>query len=238
MKTTQAMLVPLLVAAALAVPVEARGQSADPHMETARRILSETPLIDGHNDLPWAIRTYTGGAPRRGGLSTCGVDARTDMSGVCGRDGSARSSGRSTCRASRDRDGAAGSARADRHRAAGFIAAIPTDFAARAERRRHRARSSSGEARFAAGYRGRPRDRELAWRAPRVLRPRRSLHDADAQRHSTGPTPRTDSAEHGGLTPFGERGRARDEPSRHARRPFARLAGNDARGAQRHARRR
>lgn len=58
MKTTQAMLVPLLVAAALAVPVEARGQSADPHMETARRILSETPLIDGHNDLPWAIRTY------------------------------------------------------------------------------------------------------------------------------------------------------------------------------------
>jgi hypothetical protein len=30
----------------------------DEHLERARRILSETPLIDGHNDLPWAIRNY------------------------------------------------------------------------------------------------------------------------------------------------------------------------------------
>jgi membrane dipeptidase len=28
----------------------------DPHMATALRVLSSTPLIDGHNDLPWAIR--------------------------------------------------------------------------------------------------------------------------------------------------------------------------------------
>jgi membrane dipeptidase len=28
----------------------------DAHLERARRILAETPLIDGHNDLPWAIR--------------------------------------------------------------------------------------------------------------------------------------------------------------------------------------
>jgi membrane dipeptidase len=28
----------------------------DPYMARARRILSETPLIDGHNDLPWRIR--------------------------------------------------------------------------------------------------------------------------------------------------------------------------------------
>ena len=28
----------------------------DPHMAKARRVLSSTPLIDGHNDLPWAIR--------------------------------------------------------------------------------------------------------------------------------------------------------------------------------------
>jgi len=31
-----------------------RGQ--DTHAERVRRVLSETPLIDGHNDLPWAIR--------------------------------------------------------------------------------------------------------------------------------------------------------------------------------------
>ncbi len=32
--------------------------SDDPHMEVARRVLSTTPLFDGHNDLPWAIRQY------------------------------------------------------------------------------------------------------------------------------------------------------------------------------------
>ena len=28
----------------------------DPHLAKARRVLSTTPLVDGHNDLPWAIR--------------------------------------------------------------------------------------------------------------------------------------------------------------------------------------
>ena len=28
----------------------------DLHMDVAMRVLSSTPLIDGHNDLPWAIR--------------------------------------------------------------------------------------------------------------------------------------------------------------------------------------
>ncbi len=42
-----------------AVPVTGSAQSAgeaDPHMETALRVLTTTPLIDGHNDLPWQIR--------------------------------------------------------------------------------------------------------------------------------------------------------------------------------------
>ena len=30
----------------------------DPDLARARTVLSETPLIDGHNDLPWAIREY------------------------------------------------------------------------------------------------------------------------------------------------------------------------------------
>jgi membrane dipeptidase len=42
----------LILLATIAVP--AVGQ--DTHLETARRVLAETPLIDGHNDLPWAIR--------------------------------------------------------------------------------------------------------------------------------------------------------------------------------------
>jgi membrane dipeptidase len=32
-------------------------QASDPHLARARRVLRQTPLIDGHNDLPWAIRT-------------------------------------------------------------------------------------------------------------------------------------------------------------------------------------
>jgi membrane dipeptidase len=34
-------------------------QATDPHMAKARRVLSTTPLVDGHNDLPWAIREST-----------------------------------------------------------------------------------------------------------------------------------------------------------------------------------
>jgi membrane dipeptidase len=31
-------------------------EAADPYLERARRVLASTPLVDGHNDLPWAIR--------------------------------------------------------------------------------------------------------------------------------------------------------------------------------------
>lgn len=43
---------------ALAAPVVEAQQpkSADAALERALRVLAETPLIDGHNDLPWAIR--------------------------------------------------------------------------------------------------------------------------------------------------------------------------------------
>ncbi len=44
----------LLGGAARVPPVRAQQQDAD--MAKALRVLSRTPLIDGHNDLPWAIR--------------------------------------------------------------------------------------------------------------------------------------------------------------------------------------
>ena len=49
----------VLVLLALASPLGVRegGLAAqDRHMEVALRVLSSTPLVDGHNDLPWAIR--------------------------------------------------------------------------------------------------------------------------------------------------------------------------------------
>ena len=47
---------------ALAIPAFAAAQT-DAHMAKARRVLRAVPLIDGHNDLPWAIRNFTQ-APR------------------------------------------------------------------------------------------------------------------------------------------------------------------------------
>jgi membrane dipeptidase len=46
-----------LVLMLFVIPRVAVAQS-DEHMERARRVLSTTPLIDGHNDLPWAIRRF------------------------------------------------------------------------------------------------------------------------------------------------------------------------------------
>lgn len=54
---------PVLIGAALSFAclgaVAAQGGSPHPSpkdWETARRVLSTTPLVDGHNDLPWAVR--------------------------------------------------------------------------------------------------------------------------------------------------------------------------------------
>lgn len=49
-------LVSLAMAVLLSTPPA--GSAQDPGLETARRILATTPLIDGHNDLPWAIRNH------------------------------------------------------------------------------------------------------------------------------------------------------------------------------------
>jgi membrane dipeptidase len=48
----------LLAFALLTFATSALAQNV--HMETARRVLANTPLIDGHNDLPWAIRRSDG----------------------------------------------------------------------------------------------------------------------------------------------------------------------------------
>lgn len=46
-----------LLAVALVLPVGLSAQDADPALARARRLLERTILVDGHNDLPWEIRT-------------------------------------------------------------------------------------------------------------------------------------------------------------------------------------
>src|SRR5918993_3255917 len=49
------VLVPLMLFLMATVPCSASGQS-DRALERAKKLLRSTPLIDGHNDLPWTIR--------------------------------------------------------------------------------------------------------------------------------------------------------------------------------------
>src|SRR5688572_13024443 len=49
-------LVPMIAAAALASSGIAAAQAPDAADRRIERILRATPLIDGHNDLPWEIR--------------------------------------------------------------------------------------------------------------------------------------------------------------------------------------
>jgi membrane dipeptidase len=60
--------IPLTIIACIAVAtlvlsaLPARAQDADSELvERARAILAETPLVDGHNDLPWELRELAGG---------------------------------------------------------------------------------------------------------------------------------------------------------------------------------
>jgi membrane dipeptidase len=71
----------LLVAAsvmALAAPALAQDAEDAARQERVRRILSRTPLIDGHNDLPWALRQNHGNDPHAVDLTT-NLDAATDL---------------------------------------------------------------------------------------------------------------------------------------------------------------
>src|SRR6476661_2688522 len=46
----------LVPAASLVAQNGGSSASADKYLARAKHVLSETPLIDGHNDLPWRIR--------------------------------------------------------------------------------------------------------------------------------------------------------------------------------------
>ncbi len=63
-----------LLLATLPSDVAAQAGGEDPHLEMARRVLRTTPLIDGHNALPWAIRNF---APAPQGVEQYDLRART-----------------------------------------------------------------------------------------------------------------------------------------------------------------
>lgn len=64
-----------LLALLTVVPGSLTAQAADPHLELARRVLRTTPLFDGHNDLPWAIRQSP---TARGNVAAYDLRTRTE----------------------------------------------------------------------------------------------------------------------------------------------------------------
>jgi membrane dipeptidase len=61
MRAALSVLPPAVVLYACALPAATNmtmTSDGDEHVARARRVLSSTPLVDGHNDLPWAIREY------------------------------------------------------------------------------------------------------------------------------------------------------------------------------------
>jgi membrane dipeptidase len=69
-------LLPLTLFLLTAMPSPAAAQGKDRALEHARKLLRSTPLIDGHNDLPWAIRESEK-APR----DVAAYDLRTQTAG-------------------------------------------------------------------------------------------------------------------------------------------------------------
>jgi membrane dipeptidase len=58
MITTTLAVLTLIPGSSPAAGPQASGPAADPFLNRAYAILRSTPLIDGHNDLPWAIRIW------------------------------------------------------------------------------------------------------------------------------------------------------------------------------------
>lgn len=64
----------LFGATALVMALAGPAMAQSPELDTARRLLESAPVIDGHNDLPWALREEFSSDPQA-------VDLRTDLSG-------------------------------------------------------------------------------------------------------------------------------------------------------------
>ena len=183
---------------------------APPSVDGSRivELLRTRPLIDGHNDLLWALREARGGGgteptsrePRRscmtdmprleaGGLGAqfWSVYVPSDLPG---------------------RRGGHADARADR-RVLRLLNATRTGSSRRAPRMTSSAIARDGQGRVDDRGRGRPFDRELARGAAHPRAARRRLHDAHPQRrHALGGLGHR-RAPHGGLTRSARRSSAR-----------------------------
>ena len=191
----------VVAVATLALLVAAAGVGAaadDDFAARVDRVLAKTPLIDGHNDLPWELRDGRRARWRRS------TSVRHDEN-CCSRRRRALDDGHpAPARGPRRRAVLVGlgagraqgrrrgpdDARTDRRRPSHGRARTPTTsrWPTRAAdiARIHKL----GQDRLADRHRGRALDRQLAGELRQMYDARRPLHDADALRTPTGPTRR------------------------------------------------
>ncbi len=168
-------------AAAAVVSLVMAVPAASQTPEQARAILETTPLVDGHNDLPWALR-------QRFGSDVHGVDLTQDQSGLAvaahGHPPPAvrRGGGAVLVRVCARRHGAAGGRpgdlRADR-RGQPDAGRLSGRLRFRGHGGRCGASPSGGPHRVADRHRGRILHRGVHGSAAPVLRGGRALHDPD-----------------------------------------------------------
>ncbi len=226
----------ILLLGLVALPMTLGAQATDPALAHARRLLAGTILIDGHNDLPWEIRTQkdTPGdvvAYDLRGHTKGYTDLARLAAGQVGAQfwsiyipGEIRDSGYARVQLEQFDIARRMIAKYPER----LVLALTADDIVRAKRQKKIASLLGMEGGHAI---------ENSLGALRVvLRPRRALHDAHPQRDARLGRRRARHRE--ARRPHAVRpgGRARDEPARHARRPLPRLAGRDEQRARRRRR--
>ena len=199
--------------------------------EARRAARRQFPVVDGHNDLPWALREQV-----RYDLDRARHRQRPDRpictptSRGCARAASARSSGRCTCARDLAGDSAVSAdPRTDRRAYGSWSPATRPTCALALTADDMEAARARGPYRLADGRRGRPLHQQLAGHAARAVRAGRALHDAHPQRqHRLGGLRDGRAARTAASRAFGEEVVREMNRARHARRPLARRRDDDA----------
>ena len=222
----------LLGIASVVLAATATARCAEPPevSERARRVHAGGLLFDGHNDLPWRLRTD-------GDVSFTRLDIGRRLDGRPDRSPPAPRGGRQGPVLVGLHPQRTSQPRADRHRAdrpgPADGRALPRRPRAGRFRRRRRADRPCRQDRLADRHRRGRRDRERPGAAPGVLPPGSPVHDPDPQHHPRLGRRRSRRAPQRRALPLRRAGRPRDEPARHARRHLPRLARHDGRRAPR-----
>ncbi len=192
-----------------------------PVSDQARQVHASGMLFDGHNDLPWRLRTEGDFALTKFDLSQRLDSGQTDIPRL--REGGVKAQFWSVYIPS-EHPNPARTVTEQIDLVHRMVERYPNVFEMAYDRRRRRADRQSGQDRVADRDRGGRGDREQPGPAPRVLHPGSALHDLDPQHDARLGRRRQRRSQARRPDPFRRTGRQGDEPAGHARRHLPCLA--------------